>query len=325
MTHSLLKKFKNQPIVNIILASIVLTSLIPISILGYKLYDLAWENAWREITEKHQLLAENLSPSVSMYIQDRKQILHVLASEVADIPINKSQNIPENSIPSNLIQHLVTLVDGFHSITWATVEGDVLYNQFNKQSFLPIKKNLNNSEIFINATKGKWGIANLISSPISGKPVLLMAQPVRNAKNEITSILIAELNTAVLETLRKNIKFGAGGHSAFVDEKGHAIAHPNPAWAAEAKDLSHINVVQAMMAGKTGVTEFYSPFIKENMVVGYTSVPELGWGIMVPQPKSEVEKQVHDLLFAQLQWAGIGLAFALLLGIIFLAAGSRAR
>ena len=62
--------------------------------------------------------------------------------------------------------------------------------------------------------------------------------------------------------------------------------------AAEAKDLSHLNVVQEMMAGKSGVTEFYSPFVKENMVVGFTSVPEIGWGIMVPQPKSEVEEQV---------------------------------
>jgi len=293
------------------LASIILTSMIPISFLGYKLYDVAWENAWREITEKHQLLAENLSPSVGMYIKDRKQLIQVLASQVADLNPEKNSETPKN-----LIRHILTIVDGFHSITWSNLEGKILYTQFNEVYHPHFDSNLSNNKTFLDATKGKWGISNVITSPISGESTLLMAQPVRDANDKVVSVLIAEINLFVLEELRLNIKFGIGGHSAFVDEQGRALAHPNPDWAAQLKDLSHINVVKNMMAGKTGVTEFYSPFIKENMVVGYTSVPELGWGIMVPQPKSEVEKQVNDLLYAQLQWGLFGLTLAIGLGFL---------
>ena len=311
MTEFLKKRFQSQPVVNIILTSIVLTALIPISFLGYKLYNVAWDNAWREIAEKHQLLAENLSPSVSMYVNDRKQILQVLAKEVAELAPNKA-----SKVPATLIRDILDSVSGFHSISWASVEGNILHSQFVELYHPHFDVNLSNSETFVKAVEGQWGVSNVITSPISGEPNLLMVQPVKNKEGKVVSILVGELDTLVLEELRANIKFGIGGHSAFVDEVGRAIAHPNPDWAAEAKDLSHINVVQFMMQGKTGVTEFYSPFVKENMVVGYTSVPELGWGIMVPQPKSEVEKQVNDLLYAQLQWGLFGLAIAIFLGFL---------
>ena len=93
------------------------------------------------------------------------------------------------------------------------------------------------------------------------------------------------------------------------------IAHPNPEWMKEIKDLSDLSIVKLMMEGKTGVTEFYSPFVKEQMVAGYAAVPEIGWGIMVPQPKKEIEAQVHALIRSQFSWGGIGLVLAVLLAV----------
>ena len=83
----------------------------------------------------------------------------------------------------------------------------------------------------------------------------------------------------------------------------------------EIKDLSHIDIVQKMITGNTGVTTFYSPHIKQNMVAGYTHVPDLGWGIMVPQPEPEVEKQVENILFSQLIWALLGLLAAMSIAV----------
>ena len=70
------------------------------------------------------------------------------------------------------------------------------------------------------------------------------------------------------------------------------------------------------MAGKTGVIEFYSPFVRQQMVAGYASVPGIGWGIMVPQPKSEVEEHVAAVIKTQIVWALFGLALAISLGIM---------
>jgi diguanylate cyclase (GGDEF)-like protein len=80
------------------------------------------------------------------------------------------------------------------------------------------------------------------------------------------------------------------------------------------KDISHLSIIKLMMKGETGVTEFYSPFKKQDMVAGFTTVPKYGWGIMVPQPKPEVEAQVARVLHAELIWALAGLSIALLVG-----------
>ncbi len=289
----------------------VLAALIPISFLGYKLYDVAWDNAWREINEKHRLLAENLVPPVSMYVNHHKQVLDTLSRHLTSL---KGQKHTKES--HKLVNDILASMEGFHSISWLTLDGKLISRDFKEPYHPTINVDLSRNETFLKSRNGHWAISNAVTSPISGEPALLMTQPVKNAKGEVTSVIVAELDINVLEKLRKKIKFGVGGHSAIVDQKGRALAHPNPAWAAEAKDLSHLNVVQNMMAGKTGVTEFYSPFIKENMVVGYTSVPELGWGIMVPQPKSEVENVVNHMLLVQFQWGLIGLSIALLIALI---------
>ena len=44
-----------------------------------------------------------------------------------------------------------------------------------------------------------------------------------------------------------------------------------------------------MMAGKTGVAIFYSPPMQADMISGFTFVARTGWGVMVPQPMSELE------------------------------------
>jgi len=300
-----------QPIVNLILTSAILAAIIPISFLGYKLYDAAWDNAWREISEKHQLLAQNIAPSVNMYVETHKQFLESLSYEFSE---KTSEDLPLHL--GSLLNSALGALKGFHSISWVSGEGALIVRKF-KEIYQPkYQVNLIKNSMFLSALEGKWSISNTLISPISGKPTLLMAQPVKDHSGKVTSVLIAELDIGMLEELRANVKFGIGGHAAFVDQTGRALAHPNPEWTAEAKDLSHIYVVKEMMAGKTGVTEFFSPFVNENMVVGYTAIPGLGWGIMVPQPKSEVETQVNAILYSQLQWALIGFIIALMAAYI---------
>lgn len=302
--------FGAPPVNRIVVTGLILIALIPISFLGVKLYNAAWENAWREIDEKHRLLAENLVQPVSIYVNGHRSLLNMLSLELA-----------ESGYSTNDFHHALLLFNTLraypyiHSLSWVKSNGEVVAYFDQESSELKGMKNLSGLETFKEAVKDKkWKVTNVAKSPISGKHSVLMVNPVINTADDMVGVLVAELDGRVLETLRRNIKFGRKGHSAFVDEKGRAIAHPNPAWAEEMKSLAHINVVQAMMRGETGTDEFYSPFIKENMVVGYTSVPELGWGIMVPQPKSEVVEQVNKLIVSQLKWGVLGLLLAVGLG-----------
>ncbi|MGD8558337.1 MAG: diguanylate cyclase [Gammaproteobacteria bacterium] len=314
--HKLIsKKIFSQPVQRLLIVGFLLIAFVPVSFLAYKLYEEAWNNAWREINEKHRLLAMNMASPITIYVNDQKNLLALLASEFARLDdVLSDDNLPAlREALDDALQHM----EGLGSLSLIRPDGHIhLVAQRDGQK-PPTKDNIfSNETCFLKSRDtGSWALSNIKPSPITGEPTLILSQPILQQGDAVNAVLLAELRIDLIEELRRNINFGEKGHSAIVDKTGHVIAHPNPDWMHEIRDLSHLSVVKLMMEGKTGVTEFFSPFVKQQMVAGYTSVPGIGWGVMVPQPKKEVEAQVHALLNSQLRWAGIGLAMALLLAI----------
>ena len=154
------------------------------------------------------------------------------------------------------------------------------------------------------------------------KPVFLPIQI--NAKNKpcilvvtrftaCDGYLVAELKPEYILQLQTKIQFGKLGHAAIVDQSGNVIAHPNSEWVSSAKNISKVSAVQRMMNREIGVQEFYSPAKKADMIAGFSFVEETGWGVMIPQPVSELEGHITYIKSAVMSISVLGLAFAMLL------------
>jgi diguanylate cyclase (GGDEF)-like protein len=288
---------------------------VPVGFLAFSLYQEAWNNAWREINEKHRLLAENLAPPITIYINDHRNLLALLADEMNTF--DNVLHVDSFKLVEQKLDNALRHMDGLRSLSLIAPNGEIHVVAQRSDQEAPRQSNVfSNEKCFLKSRDtGSWALSDIKPSPISGDPTIVLSHPIKQTASPVNAVLLAELRIDIIEQLRKNIHFGEKGHSAFVDSKGHVIAHPNSDWMKEIKDLSHLPIVQLMMDGKTGVTEFFSPFVKQQMVAGYTAVPEIGWGIMVPQPKSEVEEQVNTLIRTQYSWGIIGLVMALLLAI----------
>src|SRR6266446_6674922 len=116
--------------------------------------------------------------------------------------------------------------------------------------------------------------------------------------------------TDYLVRLQGAIAFGARGHAVVVDPKGKVIGHPFQKWIDAEFDLSQIPPVKAIMAGQTGVIQFYSPAYHADMITAYTSVPETKWGVMVPQPMDELYAQAEEVRSAAVAISFLGLLAA---------------
>jgi len=309
-------KLLTLPVNKLLIISFILVSLIPLSILGAKVYTAAWENAWREIHEKHRLLAMNLATPIANFVKDKQRLLGLTAEMVRVNLVNKNRN---NQALGNQIKHARIYLTDFDMVAVVDQFGQTktLVSGFTSDKMPANLKSLfADQQVFkLVLEQGRPVMSSAQRSLISDRPTVMLGHPVI-VGNQVVAVLMGEMSLRQIEFLRKQIAFGQGGHSAMVDNLGRAVAHPNPSWAQEIKDLSHIDIVQRMMEGRTGVTEFYSPFVKDTMVAGYTSVPGIGWGVMVPQPKKEVEAQVEDILFKQLGWAIGGLLISLGLAIV---------
>ncbi|MCG6971049.1 MAG: diguanylate cyclase [Gammaproteobacteria bacterium] len=299
---------------SLLLFSFALIAVLPVSLLGFKIYDAAWDNAWREVHEKHQLLAENLAQPISIYIKGHKTTLAITGNLIRDLNFPAASSI---DAVNYVLDESLTLSDGLCGIFLLDRDKQITAYKSEYRIEKDVENSIFESMEFVDTAilNKKATVSPVLINPLNGEPAIYIAQPLLSQQNPNTvhHILVGELKISPIEKLRQGIRFGEAGHSAIVDKLGHVIAHPNPDWMApKIKDLSNLNIVKKMMAGQTGVTEFYSPFVKQTMIAGYTAVPELGWGIMVPQPKAELAEQVRNIVFTQFSWGLLGLVVALI-------------
>jgi diguanylate cyclase (GGDEF)-like protein len=139
----------------------------------------------------------------------------------------------------------------------------------------------------------------------NGEPTLFVIQAMPNHR-----FVIGALSTTHFIEVQKTVSFGRRGHAAIVDRTGHAIAHPLAEWRHSMKDMSAIPPVAAMMQGKTGVAQFFTPAMQADMIAGYTTVPKVGWGVMIPQPLEELKERAEDIQLVAMAITLLGILVA---------------
>jgi len=123
--------------------------------------------------------------------------------------------------------------------------------------------------------------------------------------------------------LGESIVFGEKGHAAIVDHTGTVIAHPRADWMKQRKNLAQISAVARMMKGETGIETFYSPAVEKDMIAGFTTVDGPGWGVMVPQPVSEIYDKVSQNQSSLLAIVAAALLATVLVGLALARSLSR--
>lgn len=301
-----------QPVNRIVLLGFVLVALVPMLFLGVKLHRAAWDDAWREINEKHKLLAESLAFPIRMYVDHHRASLDLVSHHLAELAEAEQQHEAEHAFDDHLYY-----LQGLLTLTWVNEFGEVIvHRDHDGHNDIPPLA-FAHEDTFRRARDTRlWAISGTKPSPINKEPVLVLALPVVNADKDTFGVLLAEMDVSVVEGLRQAVSFGAAGYATVIDEKGHVIAHPKQEWISAMRDLSQLPAVRAALDGKTGTAEFFSPFLDAEALGGYAPVPGLAWGIIVEQPRAEIEEQIAALVLSQMAWAIGGLLLAIPLAVL---------
>ena len=281
----------------ILFITFTLIASLPVLILAGWVQESALDKEISSVKEKHLLVARNLTGDLERYVIDVESSLELISN-------NMIKGIKVDGIPKHLdslFLRYVRITNAAGNITkQVTALSKTKTDQFDPGTLkilLPIMK----------SAHGNLG-------------AVLYSDMVRTGENETTFYLvkavaneqyvIAALSTTHILSVQQKISFGRRGHVAIVDRTGRAIAHPVPGWVKTSKDMSFLPPVKKMMQGETGVSKFYTPAMKADMVAGYTVVPHTGWGVMVPQPFEELEERANDVRFIALTIALIGIAIS---------------
>ncbi|MBF0298667.1 MAG: hypothetical protein HQK51_08105 [Oligoflexia bacterium] len=148
------------------------------------------------------------------------------------------------------------------------------------------------SEVFLRVSKPQTNIVGL-AIPIIG---IKSQKPI--------AILFLQIKLNNFYDWAQRYKGGKGEFIVIVDHKGHVVYNPWMDLQKEIVDASNLPAVKKMLEGNTGVEEYYSPYLKEDVLTAYKQIPKYGWGVLVVQPTrfafAEIRRGIinHIIIFS---------------------------
>ena len=257
----------------ILIILLISAALIPAAGLGLWTRHHLEKTQFADVTDRHLLLAKNLEQAMSRYYRDIISGFDLLAGgNTSMIP-----SAGHNRLAVNLgIRHICSMrVSDRALIAASGFEAPHCADYTDEARFKTLMSYAKNDQTII--------------TPVMKTPEGFNRMLVLRLKNG--HLCIGSLETNYFITLGKSIKFGVKGHAAIIDQEGNLLAHPLDTWTAEAKNISKLSVVKRMMAGETGIEQFFSPALKGDMIAGFTHTQGAGWGVMIPQPVQELYDQ----------------------------------
>jgi len=258
----------------------------------------ALEKEVRSVTEKHLLLARNLSGVLERYVTDVRETFRV--ASYAGHDGNTLEGL-ETLLRELNFRYLAVIDKDNELAGYLTEPKDGASGMFLRYGTLVSFRKL------AQASDKEIVITDLVRE--NNEPLFYVIREFDDG-----FMVVGALELDFVREVQRAIVFGERGHSMIVDARGRVVAHPDKDWEFESRDASKLSVVQKMMRGETGVAQFYSPPMAAEMIAGHTAVRNAGWGVMVPQPFEELEAKANDVRNVAVLLTVGGILFAAMLG-----------
>lgn len=287
---------RRAPLRLLLVGVLTFAAVVPLALFWVWSEHTAFERQLADVKDRHLLLANNVSAALQRYHRDLSTDFVLLVHTSL-----KGEPIPgADAIMDNLAISFICVID----LTGAkpplnqyaaTHPCPKIETQLNLDAITPIAERT--ETVFSGVTAG-----------LDGAPVLYVTCRIGDR------LAIAAVRTDYIRSLGAAINFGVKGHAAIVDQTGSVLFHPRAAWITERKNLSKIDPVKRMMAGETGISLFFSPAVEADMVAGFTAVAGTGWGVMIPQPVSELHEAAEEASQSAILVLATGLILAVATG-----------
>ncbi len=180
------------------------------------------------ITEQLELLTNNLSTQVSSWITDLRADLRTLSETEAYRDCLMNQGLGSEYYVEMANKQLAAYGKRYglyDSLVLINDKGDAIASS---DPNLIGKLNVHDRDYFKKAFAGKEAISNTVKSRATGKPIFVLAEPVK-AFGKIQGVILGAIEMARFsEQYILPIKIGTEGYAYMTDATGVVSAHPNP-------------------------------------------------------------------------------------------------
>ncbi|MGI9498986.1 MAG: diguanylate cyclase domain-containing protein, partial [Geminicoccaceae bacterium] len=236
----------------------------------------ALQSEFDDARDSHLLLARNLGAALQRYHQDVLTAFNLIANNLIK--------------PSLIVQPQDLLLNlSFRHICLAEERTGTVIEEASPVA-LPCPETVPEKRLLMLARMARENqvtFSEVLEGP-DGSPVMYLVRRIGPL------LAIGALHTDYFVSLAKAISFGGRGHAVILDHEGNVLAHPRDDWMAERRNMAEVSTVARMLDGETGIQTFHSPALESEMIAGFTMVPEVGWGVMIPQPIVELQEKAQQ-------------------------------
>lgn len=283
-----------------LLVAFLIASGAPVALFWIWPHSAALKTQYADVEERHLLHAKNAATSLQRYY---RQVVMAFSTTADLLTDGKDADFARDLLRPLHFRH-VCVAD------WATGKVELAF--LDEVASCPDTIPPGRLTMLKALANGETGQISRVSAPNDGGEPRLFLATRRQDK-----LVVGAITNQFFREIAEAISFGEGGHAAIVDGAGRVISHPNSAWVTGAYYLGEIEPVEQMISGVSGISTFISPALNAEVIAGFSVVPEAGWGVMVPQPLSELQAKADRIAEGATLVLMLGLAFSTVLALVF--------
>lgn len=302
----------NQSISRLVMASFVVVLLFPLGFLTLSLPEESWGGVKKEVMEKQMLIADSIGESINLYFLSFQKASQIFANTANITTVTESEEL------LNLLDGYIKTIDNVIVVSYLSLD-DYSKVISIKDSY---KKPLANPNAVVEETDLAYlsfgnrhhnisTVSPVFRSTVSLQPAVLIKTYVFDKQFKKRAILFTEVGLSYINEICEKINVSGKEHCIVVDSSGKVASHPNPKWVDSIENLSRLKIVQNIKNGKSGTLSYHAPYLEEDAVAGFTSIDKLGWGVIIAQPKLELDNPLKQVMLTILKWLVLGIILAL--------------
>lgn len=311
----------------------VLVAIIPLAIVG--LFSISKSSTALLSIAKGQaaLTAQNLATLANMFIEQEVKLAQGIsidplvkdaAANVAEIGVDGS--IDDLKASDDLLGNIFQKIGTGYNVIFVTDANGAFISDSSDGSYREKGLSVAERDYFksVKAT-GKKTIGSPVISKTSGKPIIVVAIPLKTGSGQFAGIFGLSLQLSALSDKITQVKVGETGYPFMADKNGLIISHPNKDHILKL-DLTKLkgmeSIVDHMVSQKSGVDTY--TFNGADKIAGFAPVPLTNWSICMTQNESEFMAPVVAIRNMVLIAGGIFLVLAVL-GTLWFVRGIMAQ
>ncbi len=273
-------------------------------------YRSASEEIWSGLVSSSQNVVDSVSKGLTTYVEDIK------AATAIQSRTNRVKEVFQSQDPSPetrqaaiaAMAELTAFSPSIQSASLLNTQGDIILSLEPGAS-----GNFSERDYFKRAMKGEVNASEPLLSKVTGKPVVIVAAPVK-INEQVAGMLYARVDLgAFSEEMINPVKIGRTGYAFLLDKSGMIFSHPDKERILK-QNVFELDWGKHLQGQDKGVVDYDSD--KGAATAIFTKNKATGWTVAVVVHGTDIASSLKSLRNASLLFSAAGLVLVSL--IIFL-------